>query len=100
MTVRPLRLSPELDAFVVTDEFKYLAARLGIVEWHELVWMGRLLISDNDYGEHLFDNWAEREQREAKAKELAIESRELMTVAPFRFKNDRRSGKNRIAAQS
>ncbi len=69
--VRVFRYVQELDAFVVTAEFTSLAERLGLSEWHPVVWVGRLFLLDNDYGEHWFDNWGEREALEARAKEVS-----------------------------
>jgi len=40
---------------------------------------------DNDYGEHWFDNWDEREGLDAQAAALGIDSSDLMVVAPERF---------------
>ena len=46
---------------------------------------------DNDYGEHWFDNWDEREAVEARVKELGldVDPDELMIVAPKRFQDGR-----------
>lgn len=87
--IRVFRYAEEVDAFVVTPEFQRLAERLGLVEWHPAVWIGRLFIMDNDFGEHWFDNWDEREAREAKAEELGLDSSELMIVVPDRFQDGR-----------
>ncbi len=85
--VRVFRYVQELDAFVVTAEFTSLAERLGLSEWHPVVWVGRLFLLDNDYGEHWFDNWGEREALEARAKELGIDSYDLMVILPDHFFN-------------
>ena len=77
----------ELDAFLITPEFRAIAEGLGLTEWHEAVWIGRYLILDNDYGEHIFDNWELREERAAKAEALGIEPDYLMIVDPARFQN-------------
>lgn len=84
-TIRIFRYIEELDAFVVSDEYKRIAEALGLAEWHPAVWIGRLFTLDNDYGEHWFDNWDEREGRAAKAAELEIEADELLIVVPERF---------------
>ena len=86
-TVRVFRYVQELDAFVVTTEFAFLADRLGLTEWHPVVWIGRLFLLDNDYGEHWFDNWDQREALEARAKELGIDSYDLMVILPDPFFN-------------
>jgi hypothetical protein len=63
-TVRVFKYIDQLDAFVVTDEYRHLAEQLGLSEWNPVVWIGRLFTLDNDYGEHGFDNWDEREALE------------------------------------
>ena len=88
-TVQVFEYIPELDAFLITQEFQRLASYLGLREWHAAVWIGRLFMLDNDYGEHWFDNWDEREAVEEKARELGIESDELMIFNPERFANGR-----------
>lgn len=85
--MKPFRYLEDLDAFVITDEFDHLAAELGLTEWHAVVWIGRLLMQDNDYGEHIFDNWDEREALETRARALGVESHDLMIVAPWRFQD-------------
>ena len=82
--MKPFRYLEELDAFVVTEEFDALATDLGLNEWHAAVWIGRLLAMDNDYGEHVFDNWDEREAREGAH---GIEADRLMIVVPSRFQD-------------
>ena len=76
-----------LDAFLVTPEFAASSDRLGLTEWTPVVWIGRLFFLDNDYGEHWFDNWDEREALEARAAELGISDSDLMIVVPDRFQN-------------
>ena len=44
---------------------------------------------DNDYGEHWFDNWDEREAVEERAHALGLESDELMILKPERMANER-----------
>lgn len=79
----------ELDCFVVTDEYKEIADYLGLTEWNPVVWIGRLFILDNDYGEHWFDNWDLRKQKESEAQALGIDDIDLMIINPDRFKNDK-----------
>jgi hypothetical protein len=86
-TVRVFEYVPELDAFLITEEFQRLAAYLGLIEWHAAVWIGRLFMLDNDYGEHWFDNWDEREAVEEKARELGLESYDLMIINAERLAN-------------
>jgi hypothetical protein len=78
-----------VDAFVVSDEYRGAAEELGLIEWNPVVWLGRLFMLDNDYGEHWFDNWDEREAAELRATELgvAVDPEELMIVVPRRFQN-------------
>ena len=85
--IRVFRYIEEIDAFIVTPEFSKLADYLGLTEWHPVVWLGRLFTRDNDFGEHWFDNWDERENRAAKAKELGLDSADLMIVVPDRFQD-------------
>jgi hypothetical protein len=88
-TVRIFEYILELDAFRITPDYQRLARYLGLTEWHAAVWIGRLFMLDNDYGEHWFDNWDEREAVEERARELGIESDELMIFKPERFVNGR-----------
>ncbi len=83
--VQVFRYIEELDAFVVTDKFRQIANELGLSEWHPAVWIGRLFTQDNDYGEHWFDNWDEREALEERAAALGIDSSDLMVLVPERF---------------
>ena len=83
------RYVEELDAFLITDEYRKIADQLGLTEWHSAVWIGRLFTMDNDFGEHWMDNWHLREEREAAANSLGIEADKLMIIDPDRFKDDR-----------
>lgn len=83
--IRVFKYIAELDAFVITEEYKRLATELELTEWHEAVWIGRLFHTDNDVGEHWFDNWDEREVIQAKATELGYDESELMIIVPERF---------------
>lgn len=78
---------PEVDAFLPTPEFSEIAGKLGLREWSDVVFICRLFALDNDYGEHIFDNWDEREEREPKCQSLGIESSQLLVVDPERFQN-------------
>ncbi len=86
-TVRVFEYIDRLDAFVVTDEYRYLAEQLGLAEWNPVVWIGRLFALDNDYGEHWFDNWDERAALESEARKLGIAPEQLMVIVPDRFEN-------------
>jgi hypothetical protein len=71
--VRVFTYVEQLDAFVITAEYRYLADRLALTEWNPVVWIGRLFTLDNDYGEHWFDNWDEREALAGDAKKLGTD---------------------------
>jgi hypothetical protein len=86
-TVKIFNYLDDLDCFVVTNEYRKVADHLGLSEWHPAVWIGRLFILDNDYGEHWFDNWDLREQLQAKAEQRGIASEDLMVIDPDRFQN-------------
>lgn len=86
-TIRVFKYIEELDAFVVTKEFAELSDQLGLTEWNHVVWIGRLFILDNDYGEHWFDNWDERESLADRAKEFFIEENDLLLIVPEFFAN-------------
>jgi len=86
--MRIFKYISELDCFVVNPEYKTIADRLGLTEWNEVVWIGRFFTLDNDYGEHWFDNWDERDQIEQKAKSLGINYDDLLIINPDRFKNN------------
>lgn len=74
-----------LDCFIVNAAFKELINNLGLNEWNEVVWIGRYLMLDNDYGEHWFDNWDGREKIEEQALKLGYQQENLMIIEPFRF---------------
>lgn len=86
--VRVFRYIDQLDAFVVTNEYRVIAERLGLIEWNPVVWIGRLFTLDNDYGEHWFDNWEEREAVEDDAQKLGLVAEDLLILRPDRFRND------------
>lgn len=76
---------PELDAFAVTPEYDHIATELGLAEWNPVVWIGRLFMRDNDFGEHWFDGWKGREERFKPAKALGYDSERLLIVDPSWF---------------
>ncbi|HLK60670.1 MAG TPA: hypothetical protein VKU00_29170 [Chthonomonadaceae bacterium] len=88
-SVRIFKYLESLDAFVVTDEYRRIAERLGLTEWHPAVWIGRLFALDNDYGEHWFDNWELREALSEPALKLGVDSNDLMIIAPDRLADGR-----------
>jgi hypothetical protein len=77
---------PELDAFIVTDEYRKIADTLDLSEWNPVVWIGRLFTLDNDFGEHWFDNWELREERKEQADAMGIPYEELLIIDPERFR--------------
>jgi hypothetical protein len=83
--IRIFRYIEAIDAFVVTDAYRSLADTLGLTEWHPAVWIGRLFMMDNDYGEHWFDNWDQREVLAGPAAELGIDADDLMIIVPERL---------------
>lgn len=86
-TVKVFRYIEQLDAFLVTEEFSQLTEQLGLMEWSPVVWIGRLFIMDNDFGEHWFDNWNQREAIEEKANALGIDPNDLLIIDPDRMMN-------------
>jgi hypothetical protein len=86
-SLKIFRYLAELDCFVVAEEYRRMADYLGLTEWHPVVWIGRLLILDNDYGEHWFDNWDLREAKKADAERLGLAYEQLMIIDPKRFAN-------------
>lgn len=86
-TIKILKYVESLDCFIVTNEYKEVSDFLGLSEWNPVVWIGRLFLLDNDFGEHWFDNWDLRDEKEKLAKSLGIDYEELMIVNPWRFQN-------------
>jgi hypothetical protein len=82
MPCKVFRYIEDLDAFLVTDEYRAIADTLGLTEWNQVVWIGRLFTLDNDYGEHWFDNWDEREAVASKAAQCGIEPSDLLIIRP------------------
>lgn len=79
----------QLACFVLDPGYKRLASYLGLSEWHEAVWIGRYFALDNDYGEHWFDNWDGREERDKQAEALGLDQTDLYVLDPDRFKDGR-----------
>ena len=88
--IRPIKIFryiDELDCFLPGDEYARLAERLGLVEWHPVVWIGRLFLLDNDFGEHWFDNWDLREEKREEAETLGLHPENLLIIDPNWFQN-------------
>lgn len=85
--IKVFKYIEELDAFLPEQEFVDIVRKLGLSEWTDVVFICRYLALDNDYGEHIFDNWDQREEREEKAKAMGIDEDELLIVDPERFQN-------------
>ena len=83
--IKVFKYIPAIDAFIVEPKFKEVADYLGLSEWSEVVWIGRYFTLDNDFGEHWFDNWDERDKREAEAKKLGIAYEQILAIDPARF---------------
>lgn len=77
----------ELDCFLVNPIFSDVVCQLHLNEWHPAVWVGRYFTMDNDFGEHWFDNWNEREALRERAEKLGYSYEQLMVIAPFRFQD-------------
>ncbi len=86
-TISIFRYLDDLDCFVVSDEYRQIADQLGLTEWSPVIWIGRLFMLDNDYGEHWFDNWELREQLESEAIQRGLAYEELLIIDPERFQN-------------
>ena len=87
-TVKIFDYLSDLDCFLVSAQYRAVADELGLVEWSPVVWIGRLLLLDNDYGEHWLDNWDLREQLQPQAEAHGIPYEDLLMIDPERFKND------------
>ncbi|MEO8179815.1 MAG: hypothetical protein ABI895_13365 [Deltaproteobacteria bacterium] len=87
MRLRIFQYLPAVDAFDVTPEYRELADSLGLTEWNQVVWLGRLFALDNDYGEHWFDNWEAREGRRALAERHGLDADRLLIIDPARFRD-------------
>ena len=81
-TVKVFHYIEELDAFIVTDEYNQIAHTLGLHEWNPVVWIGRLFLLDNDYGEHWFDNWDLRESKREKGNQLGYDVETMFFLDP------------------
>lgn len=88
-TVKVFNYIEPLDAFLPTEEYVQVAEQLGLVEWNPVVWIGRLFTMDNNFGEHWFDNWEERDALTNEAAWLGIPTEQLLIVVPDRFANGR-----------
>lgn len=85
MNIKIFRHLPELDAFVLTDEYQRIAEHLGLDGWERYAWIGRLFTMDNDFGEHWFDNWELRGQKADEAEKMGFDEGELLIVDAARF---------------
>jgi hypothetical protein len=77
----------QIDCFVITCRYKYIATILGLNEWHESVWIGRYFALDNDYGEHWFDNWDLRDKISYITDSLGLDPSDIFIVDPDKFMN-------------
>src|SRR5437868_7377761 len=82
---------PGLQCFAIDDEFQRVSDLLGLTEWHAVVWIGRLFLMDNDFGEHWFDNWDARAAVAEKARKIGIDpdGHDLLIIDPSRMKDGR-----------
>lgn len=58
--------------FSVHPDFARVVELLDMYEWSPVVWLGRLLLMDEDFGEHIFDAWDERDALRPKIAELGL----------------------------
>ena len=86
--MRRFKYISELDCFVVNPEYKIIVDQLGLSEWNEVVWIGHYFAPDNDYGEHSFDYWEERDELEKKAESIGIKYDDLFIINLNRFKTN------------
>ncbi len=89
MRVKAFEYDERVDGFVVGGLFEKISDELGLTEWSPVIWIGRLFANDNDFGEHWFDNWDERSEREGTASEFGVETGKLLIVKPERFADGR-----------
>jgi len=75
----------ELDCFFCTDQFTEISNVLGLTEWSPVVWIGRLFNRDQDFGEHWFDNWDEREALEGKTFPKGKTSQDALIIVTDRL---------------
>lgn len=87
--IKVFKYIDELDCFILEPGYKRIADELRLSEWNEVVWIGRYLTLDNDYGEHWFDNWVLREKIETETSTLGIDSSEVFIIDPDRFKDEK-----------
>jgi hypothetical protein len=87
MEIKVFNYIEKLDCFVVDTEFKAICDLLGLRGWEQTAWVGRYFALDNDYGEHWFDNWNLRDEREAKARDLGVEYDNMLIIDPQRLRN-------------
>lgn len=73
--------------FSVTQEYASIATKLSLFEWSPIIWIGRLICLDNDYGEHIFDNWNERDALLMACPNIKLHETEIFIVSPDRLKN-------------
>jgi hypothetical protein len=86
-SIKIFNYTESLNCFVVNPEYKKISDRIGLTECNEVVWIGRYFSLDNDYGEHWFDNWKERDEIEEKAKKSGIKYDDILIISPERHKN-------------
>jgi hypothetical protein len=82
--IQVFKYIPELDCFICTPEYEQIVLTLGISEWNPVVFIGRYFLMDNDFGEHIFDNWDEIEEKNAMGHG---NYEQLFIVVPDKFQN-------------
>jgi hypothetical protein len=74
----------ELDCFLINPVFSNVVCQLHLNEWHPAVWVGRYFTMDNDFGEHWFEDWDEREALRERAEKLGYSYEQLPLSFPGR----------------
>ena len=77
----------DLDAFILTEQYRALATELNLIEWSPVVWIGRFFVLDNDYGEHWFDNEQLRARIEIEVEKRGYQIDDIYVINPERFKD-------------
>lgn len=62
LSLKVFDYQPEKDCFTVTPLYIEVSDTLELSEWNPVVWIGRLFMLDNDFGEHWLDNWYDNQE--------------------------------------
>lgn len=75
----------EGDFFVEDENYSYICDLLNLEEWNRVVWIGRLFLMDNDFGEHWFDNHDLKEEKKEVARKLGYRHEQIFVLDPSVF---------------